>query len=114
MPGRVDRPQHHVAELELGAVAERIVLVLGLGGRVDRDPDVVLERQPPMAGEMVCVRVRLDRPHDPDAAPLGRRQHGLDRVRRIDDRGDARILVADQVRRTAEVVVNELLEQHEQ
>ena len=39
--------------------------------------------------------------------------HALDRVRRIDDRSDARVLVADQVRRTAEVVVNELLEQHE-
>ena len=33
---------------------------------------------------------------------------------RVDDRGDARFLVADQIRRTAEVVVNELLEQHEQ
>ena len=111
-PGRVDRPQHHLAELDLGTVGERIVLVLRLGVRVDRDRDAVLERQPPVAGEVVGVRVRLDRPHDPNAAALGGRQHRLDRVRGIDDRGDACILVADQVRRTAEVVVNELLEQH--
>jgi hypothetical protein len=37
----------------------------------------------------------------------------LDRVRRIDDRGDTFFLAPDQIRRTAEVVVQELLEQHE-
>ena len=111
--GRVDRAQDDVSEHDLGAVVQRIVLVRRLGGRVDRDRQAVLQREPSMAGEVVGVRVRLDRPHDPDLAPRRLCQHPLDRVRRVDDRGDARILVADQVRRTAEVVVNELLEQHE-
>ena len=104
-----------VAELELGAVLERLVRVLGLGGRVDRDRDAVLERQPPVAGEMVGVRVRLDasaRSGRRAARPLASTR--LDRKRRIDDRGDAGVLVADQVRGAAEVVVEELLEQHEQ
>jgi hypothetical protein len=61
---------------------------------------------------VVGVGVGLDRPDDPDASLVSLRQHRLDRVRRVDDRGDACLLVTDQVRRTAEVVVNELLEQH--
>jgi hypothetical protein len=74
----------------------------------------VLERQAAVTGEVVRMRVRLDRPHDPDTAALGLLEDRLDRVGRVDDRGDTCILVADQVRRTAEVVVHELLEQHEQ
>ena len=96
-----------------GAVVERVVLVRGLGGRMDRDRHSVLEREPPVPREMVGMGVRLDRPHDRDVALRRFRQHRLDRIGRIDDRRNARILVADQIRGTAEVVVNELLEQHE-
>ena len=110
----VDRPQHHLAELDLGAVVQSVVLELRLSGRVDRDRETVLQRQPPMPGEVIGMRVRLDRPHDPDIALRRLRQDRLDRERRVDDRSDTCILVADQIRRTAEVVVNELLEQHEQ
>ena len=73
----------------------------------------MLERKPPVPGEVVGMRVRLDRPDDPDVAPRRFGQHRLDRERRVDDRGDACFLVADQIRRTTEVVVNELLEQHD-
>ena len=72
----------------------------------------MLEREPAVAGEVVGVRVRLDDPDDPHAAPVGLGQHRLDRVRGIDDRGDARVLVADQIRGAAEIVVEELLEEH--
>ena len=111
--GCVDRTQHDGSEDDLGAVDQRIVLVRGVGCGVDRDRQAVLQREPSMSGEVVGVRVRLDRPDDPNLAPRGLCQDALDRVRRIDDRCDARVLVADQVRRTTEVVVNELLEQHE-
>ena len=93
--------------------ASGVVLVLRLGRRVDRDRDAVLEREPAVAGEVVGVRVRLDRPHDLDPRRAASREERLDRVGRVDDRGDTCFLVADQVRRTAEVVVHELLEQHE-
>jgi hypothetical protein len=36
----------------------------------------------------------------------------LDRVRGIDDDRDAGVLVADEIRRAAEIIVDELLEQH--
>ncbi len=54
---------------DLGAVGQRIVLVRGVGGGVDRDRQAVLQREPSMSGEMVGVRVRLDRPDDPNLAP---------------------------------------------
>ena len=113
VPGRVDRAQDDLAELQLHTVLERVVWILGRSRAVDRDRDAVLERQPAVARQVVGVRVRLDRPHDLHVAPGRRFQHRFDRVRWIDDCGDARVLVADQIRRTAEVVVQKLLEQHE-
>ncbi len=87
--------------------------ILGRRRAVDRDRDTVLEREPAMAREVVGVRVRLDCPHDLHVPPGRRFQHRFDRVRWIDDCGDARVLVADQIRRTTQVVVQKLLEQHE-
>ncbi len=88
-------------------------LVLRLRGRVDRDRQPCSSASRPWPetwSACVCVSIVRDDPHP---ARRGLRQHALDRVGRVDDRCDARVLVADQVRRTAEVVVNELLEQHE-
>ena len=101
------------AELELEAVGQRVVRVLGLGGGVDRDRHAVLEREPAVPGEVVGVRVGLDDPDDLDVV-LRRppRARGSSAYGRIDDRGDPGLLVADQVRRAAEVVVEELLEEH--
>ena len=110
--GRVQAAQHDAADLELGAVLERIVLVARLGGRVDAHRHVVLERQPAVPGEVVGVRVRLDRPDEADAAPPGLLEVLLDRVGRVDDHRDPGVLVADQVRGAAEIVVDELREDH--
>jgi hypothetical protein len=62
---------------------------------------------------MIRMRVRLDGPDEVDAPSRRRLQHRFDRVRRVDDGRYAGLLVADQVRRAAEIVVQELLEQHE-
>ena len=113
MPRGVNRPQDDLPQLELEAVGQRVVRVLRLGGRMDRDWDAVLECEPTMPGKVVGVGVGLDDADDLDPALRRRREHGRDRVRGIDDHGDAGILVADQVGRTAEVVVQELLEQHD-
>ena len=113
VPGCVDGAQDDLAELQLDTVVEGVVWILGLCRAVDRHRDPVLEREPAVAGQMVGVRVRLDHPHDLHISPGGRLQHLFDRIRRIDDRSDACILVADQIRRTAQVVVQKLLEQHE-
>src|SRR5207245_1369945 len=51
-------------------------------------------------------------PDDPDAEPLRLGQVGLDRVRRIDEHRLARLLVAEEVGRAPEVLVDELPEEH--
>ena len=68
--GGVNRAEHDVAELDLRSILECVVLVRDLRGGVDADRNAVLEREPAVPGEVVGVRVRLDRPHDPDVVPL--------------------------------------------
>ena len=109
---RVDRAEDDVADLDLRPVVERLVREGRPGVAVDADRDAVLEREAPVAGDVIGVRVRLEDADEPDAAALGLRQHGLDVVRRVDDDRDAGLLVADEVRGAAQVVVQELLEQH--
>ena len=110
---RVDRPQHDSADLDLGPVLEGVECVLGLRLGMDRDRDAVVECEAPVAGEVIGVRVRLDRPRDPEARALRGRQHRFDRVGWIDNGGEARVLVADEIGRAAEIVVQKLLEVHE-
>ena len=111
-PGRVDRAQHDLPQLELEAVGQRVVGVLRLGSRVDRDRRAVLERQPAVSGQVIGMRVGLDDADDLDFV-LGRhREYRRERIGRIDDRGDAGLLIPYQVRRAPEVVVEELLEEH--
>ena len=65
-----------------------------------------------MPRDVVGVRVRLDRAHDADAAAVSLLEVLLDRERGIDhDRGPG-VLVADEVRRAAQVLVDELREDH--
>jgi hypothetical protein len=79
---------------------------------MDRDRCAVLEGEATVPGQVIGVRVRFDRPDDLDVVFGRRRQHRLERIGRVDDRGDAGLLVTDQVRRAPEVVVEELLEEH--
>ena len=110
--GRVDDAQSHRADLDRVAVRHRVVRVVDAGGRVDADRDAMLERQPAVAGDVVGVRVRLDGAHDAHAVPLGLGEQRLDRIRRVDEHRDTRLLVTDEVTRAAEVVVQELVEDH--
>ena len=86
---------------------------LGLGQRMNADRDAVLERETSVPGEVVGVRVGLEHADDSDALLVRRREVLLGRVSRIDDDGLVRLLVADEVRRAAEVVVDELPEDHD-
>ena len=74
--------------------------VLGFREGMNADGQVVLEREPSVAGHVVGVRVRLDDPHEPDVPPLGLLEVLLDREGRVDDGSDAGALVADEVGRT--------------
>ncbi len=110
--GRVDAPEHDLAERDLVAVLQRVVRILGLCGGMDADGKAVLEREPAVTRDVVGVRVGLDRANEANSASLGFLEVLLDRERRVDDDCLARALVADQVRSAPESVVDELREDH--
>ena len=73
----------------------------------------MLQREAPVPRHMVGVGVRLEDALDAHALLLGDSQVLLDRERRVDDDGDARLRVTDEIRRAAEILVHELpKEQH--
>jgi hypothetical protein len=71
-----------------------------------RDP--VLQRQPAVTGDVVGVRVSLDRPNDMNSQVLRLGEDRLDRERRVDDDRFPRLLAAHEIRGTAEIVVQDL------
>ena len=110
--GGVDHAERDRADLDRVAVDHRIARVVDLGQRVDADRDAVLEREPAVPGDMVGVRVRLDRPDDPETPALGLLEQRLDREGGIDEHGNAGFFVSHEVTRAAEIAVQELVEDH--
>ena len=73
----------------------------------------MLERAAAVARDVIRVRVRLEHALDLDSVGFGGRQVLLDLERWVDDDGDTRVGVTDEVRGTAEVLIHELpKEQH--
>ena len=101
MAGRVDDAKRDGADLDLVAVAHRVVRVVDAGVGVDADRDAVFEREPAVPGDVVGMRVRLDRADDRDALPFGFGEQRLDHIRRVDEHGNARFFVSDEVTRAA-------------
>jgi hypothetical protein len=113
MARRVQRAHGHVAERELPAVVERLVLVVHPRLAVDVDGRAGRRRQPPVARDVVGVVVRLEDVLDGNAHVAGQPQVLVDVEPGVDHRADPGALVADQVRGAAEVVVDDLTEQHQ-
>ena len=111
--GRVDRlDRHRLAQLQRPAVGERLVLVLGLGQLVDVDRRPGGAGEATVAGDVVGVVVRLQHVLDPHPVQAGEVHVGVDVPLRVDHRGDARARVADQVGGAAEILVDDLSEEH--
>ena len=110
--GRVQRPHDDVAELQLPAVVEGLVLVVGLGQPVHVDRRARGGRQAPMAGDVVGVVVRLEDVLDADVHVPREAQVLVDLEAGIDDGGRSGAAVADEVRRAAEVVMGDLAKDH--
>ena len=108
----VQAAQDDVADLDLVAVVERVEGVLASAAGWIETGMSCSSREPAVAGDVVSVRVRLQHAHDADTAAVRLREVLLDLVRRIDDDRRGRVLVADEVRRAAEIVVDELREDH--
>ena len=112
MPRGVESTDDQLAERELPAVLEWLVVVFGRGIRVHVDDGPGGRRQAPVPRDVIRVVVRLEDVLDPHSEVADGTEVFVDVEARIDDGGHARVLVADQVARTAEVVVNELPEDH--
>jgi hypothetical protein len=108
----MDDADPDVADDDLVPVGEGLVRVVGRRGRVDRDGQALLEREPPVTRDVVGVRVRLEHADEPRSQPLRLFQVGLDPVGGIDEDGRPGRLAPDEVRGAAEIVVQELLEEH--
>ena len=102
-----------LADLELEAVVDRLVLVVGLGVAMDVDRRPGCRGQPAVAGDVVGVVVSLEDVLDRDPGVAGQLEVLVDLEARIDDRGLAGLLVADEIRGTTEIVVGDLAEDHE-
>ena len=112
MPRRVQRPDRQVAELELPAVVERLVVVVGIGEAVDVDRRPRRGGEASVAGHVVGVVVGLEHVVDVHAQVAREAQVLVDVELRVDDRREPRVGVADQVARTPKIVVCQLAEDH--
>ena len=92
---------------------QRLERELDLRRRMHVHGAAVVEREASVAGEVVGVGVRLEHADQPHVLSRASLEVLLDRVRRVDDHRCPLVLVADQVRRAAEAVVDELVEDHE-
>jgi hypothetical protein len=108
----VQRADAQGPELQLPAVVERLVRVLGRGLAVHVDPRARGRHQAAVTRDVVRVVVRLEHVLDADAEIAREAQVLVDVQPRVDDGGDARVLVADQIARATEVVVGDLAEDH--
>jgi hypothetical protein len=110
----VHHPDRDVADVKDVPVGEGLERKLGLGDRVHGHWEAVLERQATVARHVVGMRMRLEDADDPHTFLRGRRHVLLDRVRGVDDQCLAAGGIPDQVRGAAEIVVDELAEQHDE
>ena len=109
----VQNANRDLAELELLTVLERVVVELGLGLRMNGNREAVLEGQAAVTRDVIGVGVRLEHAHQSRLLLLRLGQVLPDCVGRVDDDRRPRGLVSDQVGRAAEIVVDELAEEHE-
>jgi hypothetical protein len=71
----------------------------------------MLEREAPVSGDVVGVRVRLEHALDAHTGVCGCVEVGLNREGRVDDHGAACRRITHQIRAAPEVLVHELAEE---
>jgi hypothetical protein len=111
--GSVEGAHRERAELELEAVVEGLVLVLGVRESVDVDRGAGRRREAPVAGDVVGVVVGLEHVVDAHTQIAGELEVVVDLEPRVDHGRRAGRMVAHEVRGTAEIVVRNLAEDHQ-
>jgi copper transport protein len=109
---RVQHPDRDGACLQHLTIREGLEVELGVGERMDGDGDAVLQRQTSMTRDVVGVGMGLEHERDGHAGVLRGLEIRLDRVCGVDQEGLPLTGIADQVGGAAEIVVDELAEQH--
>ena len=112
VPRRVEHLEAQPADGDRLAVAHRPVLVAELGARADDVLGAGRRGELPPARHVVVVEMGLDHVADPQAALAGRVDVDVDVAARVDDRGQAELLVTDQGRQVAEPLDLELADEH--
>src|SRR5260221_14588333 len=108
----VDGAQRDAADIHLATVLERLARVLDLRRRVDPHRQPKLECQATVPRDVVGVRVRLENRAKPNVTHLRLDEQWFDREGWIDDNGETGVFVADEIGGAAEIVVDELREDH--
>ncbi len=112
MTRRVQGLDAQRAERELVAVIERLVRELGGHQTVNVDRRARRRGQAAVAGYVVGVIVGLEDVRDAYAQVARQIEVLVDLEARIDHRRDAGLVIADEVRRAAEIVMDNLPEDH--
>ena len=111
-PGVCSDRQHDLAELDPLPVVERLCGVLRLGGAVNRDGQAELEREPTVAGDVVGVGVGLEDAREAHAAASHSASTSSTASGGSTTTASPAALVADEVGGAAQILVDELPEQH--
>jgi len=112
VPGRLQRLDAHVAEIDDAAIANRRERVFGVGGATQIDSGAGAVTQLEVAGNEISVEVGQKDMADAQAVIRSERQVLIDVALRIDYRGQATPLVANKVRGVRQAVEIELSQDH--
>jgi hypothetical protein len=112
MPWGVQGLDRDLAEDQLPAIGERLMREVDAGHLVNVDHGARGPRQAAVPRDVVRVGMGLENVLDADAVESAEAQVGVDVPLRVDDGGDAGRAVADQVGGAAQVLVDDLAEQH--
>jgi len=112
VPGRLQRLDAHVAEIDDAAVANRRERVFGVGGAAEIDRGAGAVTQLEVAGNEIGVEVGQKDMGDAQAVIRSERQVLIDVALRIDDRGQGTPLIANKVRCVRQAVQIELSQDH--
>jgi len=112
MARRVQGTDRQRAEFKLPPVVKRLVVIVGLRVPVDVNRGAGGGSQPAVPGDVVGMVMGLQHMLNADPHVASEIQILVGLKPRIDDGGHPGLLIANQIRRTAEIIVRDLSKDH--